>query len=80
MNELYVCGFKLTMYNGRKTLAPVYGNFCPKCNASSIDIWAYDGGLVTCIKCNHVFQIQDVKDKIKKAYDNYQNSTPKGSL
>lgn len=67
MSKMYIYGLKPVIINGKESLVPVYGNFCPKCCTSSNEVTCYNGGLAICVKCNHVFQIQDIEKQIDDA-------------
>ena len=64
MSKIFVKKMTYVRIKGKLTQIPIYGNFCLKCNTSSDDMYGYDGGLVVCTKCNHVFTVLDVEKSI----------------
>ena len=64
-HPIFIMGFKRVLSGDCTKSIPVYGNFCPNCFTSSDNVIHHTKGLLTCSKCDHIFQMQDIQNKIQ---------------
>ena len=62
--QIFVKEWRLIPVDGKIKKIPIYGNFCPRCHGPSDEIFHHTNGLVSCTICNHIFQMQEMKNKV----------------